>query len=149
MSVEAGTDQRDRRARLAVAGAYLVQGFCFAALLTQVGVLQEKFGFSDGELSLVLLAVPVVAGIGSVVAGLFSSRYGSSPVLRAGCPGVCLAITLVGLTAERSQLFLALAFVGLTLGVVDATMNMQGVSVERRYGRPGLNSFPAVWSVGP
>src|SRR5258705_2625990 len=104
-------DQRDRRARVAVAGAYLVQGFCFAALLTHVGVLQEKFGFSDGELSLVLLAVPVVAGIGSVVAGLFSSRYGSSPVLRVRGPGLCVPITLVGLTRERWQLCLALASV--------------------------------------
>jgi len=144
----AASDPRDRRARVAVAGAYLVQGFCFAALLTQVGVLQDKFGFSDGELSLVLLAVPVVAGIGSVVAGACSSRLGSSPVLRVGGPLVAVAVALVGLTAERWELFLALAFVGLTLGVVDATMNMQGVSVERRYGRPVLNSFHAVWSVG-
>jgi MFS family permease len=141
-------DQRDRRARVAVAGAYLVQGFCFAALLTQVAVLQKKFGFDDGELSLVLLAVPVVAGIGSVVAGLLSARLGSSPVLRTGGLGVCLAITLAGLAAQRWQLLLALAFVGLTLGIVDATMNMQGVGVERRYGRPVLNSFHAVWSAG-
>ena len=33
-----GRHLRDRRARLSVAVAYLVQGFCFAALLTQVGV---------------------------------------------------------------------------------------------------------------
>lgn len=143
-----GAVMRDRRARLSVAMAYLVQGFCFAALLTQVGVLQEKFGFSDGELSLVLLAVPVVAGVGSVVAGLLTARFGSSPVLRAGGPGVALAITAVGLAGQAWQLYLALAFVGLMLGVVDATMNMQGVSVERRYGRPVLNSFHAVWSVG-
>ncbi|WP_238014064.1 MFS transporter [Dactylosporangium sp. AC04546] len=141
-------DLRDRRARAAVAGAYLVQGFCFAGLLTQTGVLQEKFGFSDGELSLVLLAVPVVAGVGSVVAGALSARFGSSPVLRAGGPGVCVAIALAGLSAAHWQLFAALALVGLFLGIVDATMNMQGVSVERRYGRPVLNSFHAVWSVG-
>jgi MFS family permease len=141
-------DQRDRRARLAVAGAYLVQGFCFAALLTQVAALQKKFDFDDGELSLVLLAVPVVAGVGSVVAGLLSARLGSSPVLRAGGPAVCLAITLAGLAGQRWQLYIALSFVGLTLGIVDATMNMQGVGVERRYHRPVLNSFHAVWSAG-
>src|SRR3712207_3159350 len=59
---------RDRGARSGAAGAYLVQGLCFAALLTQVDVLKDKFGFSAAELSLVLLAVPVVAGLGSVVA---------------------------------------------------------------------------------
>ncbi|MGI5244138.1 MFS transporter [Dactylosporangium sp. CA-139066] len=141
-------DQRDRRARVAVAGAYFVQGFCFAGLLTQVATLQKKFGFDDTQLSLVLLAVPVVAGVGSVVAGLLSARLGSSRVLRAGGPGVCLAITLTGLAARQWQLYLALAFVGLMLGLVDATMNMQGVAVERRYRRPVLNSFHAVWSAG-
>ncbi|MFI5908991.1 MFS transporter [Dactylosporangium sp. NPDC051541] len=139
---------RDRRARIAVAGAYLVQGFCFAGLLTQVATLQKKFGFDDTQLSLVLLAVPVVSGIGSVVAGLLSTRFGSSPVLRAGGPGVCLAIALTGFAAQRWHLYLALVFVGLMLGLVDATMNMQGVGVERRYGRPVLNSFHAVWSAG-
>src|SRR6185369_17595634 len=100
-------DQRDRHARAAVAVAYFVQGFCFAALLTHVSVLQDKFGFSDGELSLVLLAVPVVAGVGSVLAGLLSTRFGSSPVLRAGGPGVALAITSVGLAGQAWQLYLA------------------------------------------
>src|SRR5262249_49758329 len=139
-------DQRDRRARAAVAVAYFVQGFCFAALLTHVNVLKDKFGFSEGELSLVLLAVPVVAGVGSVVAGLLAIRLGSAVVLRAGGPAVCLAITTVGAAASRGQLYAALALVGLTLGLVDATMNMQGVAVERRYGRPVLASFHGVWS---
>ena len=39
---------RDRRARAGVAGAYFVQGLCFAGLLTQVPVLQEKFGLMLG-----------------------------------------------------------------------------------------------------
>jgi MFS family permease len=141
-------DQRDRRARVAVAGAYFVQGFCFAGLLTQTAALQKKFGFDDAELSLVLLAVPVVAGVGSVLAGLLGARLGSSPVLRAGGVGVCLAITLTGLATQNWQLFAALALVGLMLGLVDAAMNMQGVAVERRYRRPVLNSFYTVWSAG-
>ena len=141
-------DQRDRHARAAVAVAYFVQGFCFAALLTHVSVLQKKFGFSDGELSLVLLAVPVVAGVGSVLAGVLAGRLGSAVVLRVGGPAVGLAITCVGAAASRGQLYASLAFVGLGLGLVDATMNMQGVAVERRYGRPVLASFHGVWSAG-
>lgn len=141
-------NQRDRHARVAVGVAYLVQGFCFAALLTQVSVLQKRFGFSDGELSLVLLAVPVVAGVGSVLAGVLAARLGSALVLRAGGPFVCGAIAGVGACTTRVELFVALACTGLGLGLVDATMNMQGVAVERRYGRPVLASFHGVWSAG-
>jgi predicted MFS family arabinose efflux permease len=139
---------RDRRARVAVATAYLVQGLCFAALLTQVPVLQERFRFSDAGLSLVLLAVPVVAGVGSVLAGALAGRFGSRVVLRAGGLAVCAAITGAGAVGSRAALYAVLAAVGLSLGLVDAAMNMQGVAVQRRYGRSVLASFHGVWSVG-
>ena len=141
-------DLRTRRARVAVAMCYFAQGFCFAALLTQTNVLKDRFSFSDGELSLVLLVVPVVAGIGSVLSGLAAGRFGSALVLRAGGLLVALAVAATGASASRPQLFAALFGVGLGLGVVDAAMNMQGVAVERRYGRPVLSSLHGVWSVG-
>jgi len=96
----------------------------------------------------VLLAVPVIAGVGSVLAGILASRFGSAIVLRVGGPGVCVAITATGLVDTRLALYLVLAGVGLFLGLVDATMNMQGVAVQRRYGRPVLASFHGVWSAG-
>lgn len=141
-------DKRTRRTRLAVAMCYFAQGFCFAALLTQTNVLKDRFGFTDGELSLVLLVVPVVAGLGSVLSGLAAGRFGSAPVLRAGGLLVALSVAATGASASRPQLFAALFGVGLGLGVVDAAMNMQGVAVERRYGRPVLSSLHGVWSVG-
>jgi MFS family permease len=141
-------DRRARRARTAISAAYFTQGLCFAALLTQVSVLQEKFGFSTGELSLVLLAVPVVAGVGSVLAGALAGRTGSAIILRTGGIGVCAAVTAAGLAGSRQALYVVLAAVGLFLGMVDATMNMQGVAVQRRYGRPVLASLHGVWSAG-
>lgn len=142
-----GVDPRFRRARVAAAGAYLVQGLCFATLLTRVPTLQDKFGFSDGELSLILLAVPVVAGVGSVLAGVLAARWGSALVLRIAAPGVCLAIVAAGAASSRPLLFAAVAAFGLVIGAVDATMNMQGVAVQRRYGRSILMSFHGVWSI--
>lgn len=141
-------DSRARRARVAVAMAFFAQGFCFAALLTQTNVLKDRFGFSDGELSLVLLVVPVVAGVGSVLAGVSATRWGSGPVLRAGGVVVALAVAGTGAAREVPQLFVALAVLGIGLGAVDATMNMQGYAVERRYARPVLSSLHGVWSVG-
>jgi MFS family permease len=141
-------DSRTRRARVAVAMAFFAQGFCFAALLTQTNVLKDRFGFSDGELSLVLLVVPVVAGIGSVLAGVAAARAGSGPVLRVGGVLVALAVAGTGAATEVVLLYAALAALGIGLGAVDATMNMQGYAVERRYGRPVLSSLHGVWSVG-
>ncbi len=138
---------RDRRARLAVAAGYFVQGLCFAALLTQVPALKDKHGFDDLQLSGVLLAVPVIAGIGSLLAGVLAPRIGSALVLRVAGPAVCVAITAVGVAPGRPALYAALALFGLAVGAVDASMNMQAVSLQWRYGRSIIASFHAVWSL--
>jgi MFS family permease len=138
---------RDRRARAGVAGAYFVQGLCFASLLTQVPSLKEKFGFTDDELTLILLAVPVVAGLGSVLAGILAPRLGSAVVLRVSGPLVCATIATAGFVGVRVGLYAAVACFGLVVGAVDASMNMQGVGLQRRYGRSLLASFHGWWSL--
>jgi MFS family permease len=137
---------RDRRARLATFAVFFVQGLTFATLLTQVAALQKKHGLSDGELSILLLVVPVIAGAGSVLAGEVAKRYGSRWVLRVAQPLAGLAVVLAGLAANVPELVGANVLFGLCLGAVDAGMNMQAVTVERRYGRPILTGFHALWS---
>ncbi|MEV7967487.1 MFS transporter [Sphaerisporangium sp. NPDC088356] len=137
---------RDRRARLATFAVFFVQGLTFATLLTQVAALQNKHGLSDGELSILLLVVPVIAGAGSVLAGEIAKRYGSRVVLRVAQPLAGLAVVLAGLAANVPELVAANVLFGLCLGSVDAGMNMQAVTVERRYGRAILTGFHALWS---
>ncbi|WP_310741448.1 MFS transporter [Microbispora sp. H10670] len=137
---------RDRRARLAAFAVFAVQGLTFATLLTQVATLQRKHGLTDGELSILLLVVPVIAGAGSVLAGTAASRYGSRLVLRLAQPLACAAVVLAGLAPNVPMLVVANVLFGLGLGGVDAGMNMQGVAVEREYGRPVLTGFHALWS---
>ncbi|WP_405141712.1 MFS transporter [Sphaerisporangium sp. NBC_01403] len=137
---------RDRRARLAAFAVFFVQGLTFATLLTQVAALQKKHGLSDGELSILLLVVPVIAGAGSVLAGEIAKRYGSRVVLRVAQPLAGLAVVLAGLAAGVPELVAANVLFGLCLGAVDAGMNMQAVTIERRYGRAILTGFHALWS---
>ncbi|WP_402463764.1 MFS transporter [Isoptericola aurantiacus] len=138
----------DRRARTGATAFYLVQGLCFAGLLAQVPTLQDGLGMSDGTLTIVLLLVPVVAGAGSVLAGTLAPRTGSAALLRVAGPLVAVAVLGTALAPSTAVLLPVVAVVGLLLGVVDATMNMQGVAVERRYRRSLLNSFHGAWSVG-
>jgi MFS family permease len=140
--------KRDRWARLSGYAAFAVQGLCFATLVTRVPQVQDAHGISDAMLAVVLLLVPVIAGIGSVVAGSLFARFGSGPVLRVAQPGVCVAMTLVGLTGgDLIPLYVATALFGVLVGAVDAAMNAQAVAVERRYGMSLLTGFYAVWSV--
>ncbi|WP_157249448.1 MFS transporter [Nonomuraea typhae] len=141
------TTPRNRMARTGTFLAFAVQGLCFATLLTQVAAIKGKHGLDEGELTLLLLIVPVLAGLGSVGAGVLAARMGSKRLLRLAQPVVAAAVVLAGFAPNVPVLLVALLVFGLGVGAVDAGMNMQGVAVERRYGRPVLNGFHCVWSV--
>jgi MFS family permease len=133
--------------RLAVFTAYGVQGTMFASLVTRVPTLQDRFGLSDGALGLLLLAVPIVAGLGSVLAGWLSSRHGSAVVLRLAQPAVCVLVVLVGVAPSFGLFLLALGAFALALGMVDALAGIQGVLLEQRYGRSIMHGFFSAWSL--
>ena len=135
-----------RRARLAVTVAYVGQGLCFAALVSRVPAVQSKFDLSDGSLGLIVGLVPIVAGVGSAVAGSLAEKYGSRPVLRALGPVVPLALAAAGWASSIGVLLAALVVLGFGLGSVDATMNIQGVRVQDDLGRPVVASFYATFS---
>lgn len=135
------------RARLAVTVAYVGQGLCFASLVTRVPALQSRFALSDGALGLLVGLVPIIAGVGSVVAGTLSERRGSRPVLRVMGPVVPLALVAVGFAPGVPALLVALVALGFGLGAVDASMNIQGVRVQDDLGRPVVASFYAAFSL--
>ncbi|MER7366684.1 MFS transporter [Nonomuraea wenchangensis] len=138
---------RDRQARVATSAVFALQGLSFASLLVQVANLQTKHGIDDGTLTLLLLIVPVFAGVGSMAAGTYAARHGSRPLLRLAQPVVAVAVVLAGLAPNVPLLIPVLLVFGVSVGAVDAGMNMQGVAVERRYGIQVLNGFHCVWSV--
>jgi MFS family permease len=143
-----GITTRDRQARISAYAAFAVQGLCFASLVTRVPQIQDAHHLSDGDIGLVLLLVPVIAGLGSVLSGLVFPRFGSAIVLRVAQPAVCVSIVLIGLTGDNNPaLYVATALFGLFVGAVDASMNAQAVAVERRYGLSLLTGFYAIWSV--
>lgn len=141
--------RRDRLARISASAGFAVQGLSFAAVISQVVAFRNKFGLDGDQMTLVLATVPIIAGVGSVLAGVLAPRISSGPVLRISALGVAAMTAATGLArADQAPLFFAaVATFGLFLGAVDATMNMQGTAVQRRYGRSILASCHAWWSV--
>ncbi len=137
----------DRRARVCASAGFAVQGLSFAAVISQVQVLRDKFGLDDTQLTVTLAAVPIIAGVGSVLAGVFAPRVGSGPVLRVAALGVAVMTAATGFADQIALFYAAVALFGLFLGAVDASMNMQGTAVQRRYGRSILASCHAWWSI--
>ena len=136
------------RARAATAAAFLTQGLVFISLTTRLPDFSDRWHISELELSLLLLMMVLLAGVGSVVAETLAKARSSATVLRLGLALVTVALPVIT-TAPAAWVFVAaLAVYGVGLGVVDASTNMQAVALEHVYGRPILPSFHGAWTLG-
>lgn len=138
----------ERRARLATAGAFLAQGLVFISLTTRLPDIQERWDLSEATLSVLLLMMVLLAGVGSALAEGLSRRRPSARVLRLGLLLVAAALPVITAAGALGVFVAGLAAYGVGLGVVDAAGNMQAVAVEHRYGRTILPSFHGAWTLG-
>ena len=137
-----------RRTRLAVAGAFLTQGFVFISLTTRLPAFSDRWSLSEVELSLLLLGLVLLAGVGTLLAERVAPRLGSAVPLRAALLGTAVAVPAATLAPNAAWFAAAVVGYGVTLGVIDAVINMQAVALEHAYGRPILPSFHGAWTVG-
>ncbi|MQY15721.1 Inner membrane protein YbjJ [Streptomyces sp. RB5] len=137
-----------RRGRISLAVAFAVQGAVFALLVTRIPALQDQYGIDDAVLPAFLAAVPILAGVGSVVAEHAVRRVRPSVLLRWTQPVVGLALVGAGAGDQMWQAAVALGAFGLVVGALDASMNMLGVSLQRSYGRSIMLGFHGAYSLG-
>ena len=136
------------RARAAAAAAFFTQGLVFISLTTRLPDFSDRWDISELELSLLLLMMVLLAGLGSVVAETLAKRRDSATLLRVGLGLIAVALPVLT-TAPVVGVFVGgLAVYGVGLGVVDATTNMQAVALEHVYQRPILPSFHGAWTWG-
>lgn len=139
--------RRDRLARFGASAGFAVQGLSFAAVIASVTAFRDKFDMGETQLTITLAALPIIAGLGSVLAGLLAPRLGSAVVLRTATAAEAVLAAALGVVGEIVPFYVVVCLFGLMIGAVDASMNMQGTAVQRRYGRSILASCHAWWSV--
>ena len=134
--------------RIATTAAYAVQGFGFAVVLTSIPGYKDRLGMGDDVVTLVVLGVCVLAGLGSALSGVVAALRGAWTVVVGGLLLAAAAVAGIGLAPSWPVFFGAIGLYGLALGAVDAAMNMLGIDVERAHGRSLLASFYAANAAG-
>ncbi|MGC0269451.1 MFS transporter [Glutamicibacter soli] len=140
--------RENRRARGAVAALFLTNGALFANMAPRLPEFKAQLGLEAGAYGLLLTAWPVGAIVAGLAAGSLIRRFGSAAVAVFGTLATGLAV--LGAGSAGSLALVAAAFVvgGAMDAITDVAQNAHGLEVQRRYGRPILNSFHALWSVG-
>jgi MFS family permease len=138
--------RRTAPARVAVSAAYAAQGFGYATVVTALPAFKDRQGIDDAAVSLVVLLVCVAAAAGSVAAERVAARRGSRTAVLLGLAVQAVALPLVAVSAPMVPFVAGFALYGAGLGMVDAASGIQGVLVQRRYGRPVMSGFFACYT---
>ena len=137
-----------RRARLTVSSLFLLHGLIYASWVSRIAAVQAGLQLSSATLGLALAGL----GLGSLISmpftGWLIARRGSKPVCSVSSIAFSAALALPGVAPSAWGLGLALTVFGAAAGAMDVSMNAQAVELERRYGRPVMSSFHALFSLG-
>jgi predicted MFS family arabinose efflux permease len=125
-----------------------VAGFGVACWAPLVPLAKERLSVSDASLGLLLLCL----GLGSVLAMQFAgpliARFGARPAVVVGGIGQGLMLPFLAFAPSVSTMAAALLLFGGFLGLIDVSMNVHAVEVEKQADRPLMSGFHGLFSVG-
>ncbi len=137
-----------RRARRAVFGIFVLNGFTSANWIARIPAIQDHIGLGEGALGLALLGTAAGSLVAMPIAGWGVGKVGSKLLTILTLGGLAATLPLMAVANSGWTLFLVLTIFGAAFGSCDVTMNSQAVEVEHGYGRPILVSFHAGFSFG-
>jgi MFS family permease len=137
-----------QRARIAVTLVFALNGALFATIFSRLPAIQERTDLGEGALGLALLCSMFGLLASQAVSGALVQRLGSRPVMTAGALGYAVGLVPVSVSTSFAALAASLFLVGFSNGVLDVSMNIHGLTVERRLGRPILSTLHAAFSFG-
>jgi hypothetical protein len=135
-------------ARAGITVVFFVNGALFASWASRIPALADRADAATGVLGLALLAPALGALVAMSVAGTLLPGRSSRMFCRIAVAWLMAAILLPGLARSVPALAGALLVVGMANSTLDLVMNAQGVTIERRLGRPILSSLHAAFSFG-
>lgn len=134
--------------RSAVFTVFVLNGAVFGSWAARVPALAAQVGADPGGLGLSLFGISVGLICAAPIAARLCAVFGARALVILGAVGGCVVLPLLGLTTDPLQLGLVLFVLGLTVGLLDVSMNIAAVAVTRELDRPLMPVFHAGFSIG-
>jgi MFS family permease len=139
---------RDRRALVAVAGQFFVNGAMSASFIARAPQIRDRIGVALDQFGLLLTIASVFGLLGSLVAGRLIHAASTKAVLQAGAVVMTLSLIVIG-TARSPAVWLIGMFTYVFVDVlVDISMNLQASWISARRHAPVMNRMHGLWSLG-
>jgi MFS family permease len=119
----------------------------FVSWYSRLPDIQDKLDIGPGTLGLTLIGAPVGLLLAQPLTGALAATVGSRRLVAAG-PLWLAAGVAPALAVSAPTLALGAFAVGFANGVLDVSMNVEGLVVERASGKRIFNSLHAAFSFG-
>ena len=138
----------DRRALVAVAAQFFVNGAMTASFIARAPQLRDRIGVSVDGYGLLMTVAASVGVLSSALAGRIIHTASTRRVLQAGAIAMVLSLPIIG-GARSPVVWLTGMFVYVFVdALVDISMNLQGSWISARRHTPIMNRLHGLWSLG-
>jgi MFS family permease len=136
------------QARLATNILFFLCGLSFASWASRIPDVKESLQLGDAALGSVLFAMPIGSLSALPVAGILINKYSSRKITLFSMLFYFVSMPLLGNANSVIQLAIALYIFGFGGDLLNISMNVQAVNVEKIQQRSIMSSFHAVFSIG-
>lgn len=135
-------------ARLACMFYFMAPGLAYGLVTSRMPALKNMTGATEGELGIILLCFGLSAVIGLAFAPRLIAKISAKTTLLASSLACMVFVVLVSFSSSVWFFGIAMALLGICMGLCDVTMNVQGVEVERAYKKSSMNILHAGYNIG-
>lgn len=135
-------------ARLACMFYFMAPGLAYGLVTSRMPALKNMTGATEGELGIILLCFGLSALIGLAFAPRLIAKISAKTTLLASSLVCMVFVVLVSFSSSVWFFGIAMALLGICMGLCDVTMNVQGVEVERAYKKSSMNILHAGYNIG-
>jgi MFS family permease len=136
------------QARIATNILFFLNGMSFASWASRIPDVKDFLKLGDAALGSVLFAMPIGSLSALPVAGVIISKFGSRKIAIFSMLFYFISMPLLGHATSTIQLAIALFLFGFGGDMLNISMNVQAVNVEKIQQRSFMSSFHAVFSIG-
>jgi len=127
---------------------FFLSGFCFSTWASRIPTIKAAFDFNDAQLATVLIFMPIGSLIGLPISRWLVSRFDSRLPLAFAAIMLALALLFIGLSNDIAFLFCAVCFFAFNMRILNISMNVQSVTLQKQFERRISGSFHGLWSTG-
>lgn len=137
-----------RQTSLATALFFAAPGIIYGLFSSRLPILKQQTGATETDVGLILFSFGLAAAVSLALTPVIVKWIRVKSILPMGLFLMCAALGLAAFAQSVFSLICLLVLVGLGMGALDVTMNMQGIAIEQEFAKPTLGILHASYSLG-